>query len=105
MASARRVGMMFEQMAARSLIRVVGLSFLAASCHSGASRVRAPEAHASAMQIPTLSASARLARANQRLELSAYPEAEADFRALAGDCGSGSSGAWARPGAGHHRAL
>ena len=54
------------------------------SCHSGTARVHAPVANTARAEPGALSTAARLARANQRLELSAYPEAEADFRALAG---------------------
>ncbi|HEX2671916.1 MAG TPA: tetratricopeptide repeat protein, partial [Polyangiaceae bacterium] len=58
------------------------LAVMVASCqrgpvapNAGASKAAAPPQH-------ELSPAARLARANQRLELSAYKDAEADFRAL-----------------------
>jgi predicted Zn-dependent protease len=46
--------------------------------------VLAPRANVAKPEPPALSMSARLARANQRFELSAYRDAEVDFRALAG---------------------
>ncbi|HEY1535704.1 MAG TPA: hypothetical protein VGF76_16900, partial [Polyangiaceae bacterium] len=68
-------------MRTRILIRVVALSAVLSSCHPAATRaVAAPKARAEAPL--QLSSAARLARANQRLELSAYRDAEADFRAL-----------------------
>src|SRR5450432_2193820 len=72
-------------MSAPGLIRVAILGVLAASCHSGASPAVAPIGKSNrAGVVRELSPAARLARANERLEMSAYREAEADFRALRG---------------------
>jgi cellulose synthase operon protein C len=71
-------------MTTRVFIRAAALGALAASCHSSVSRVHEPSAGAAKAESPAASPNAQLARGNQRLDLSAYPEAEADFRALAG---------------------
>ena len=65
------------------LIRVAALGAFLSSCHPAATgAVAAPKARSEAPH--ELSSSARLARGNQRLELSGYRDAEADFRALLG---------------------
>ena len=68
-------------MRTRALIRVAALGVFVSSCHPAVPRaVSAPKARS---EMPRqLSSAARLARAAQRLELSGYREAEADFRAL-----------------------
>src|SRR6188474_1317458 len=68
-------------MRSHSWTSITALAALLASCHRGPVE---PRASGSAAPAPAheLSPAARLARANQRLELSAYPAAEAEFRAL-----------------------
>ena len=70
-------------MRARALLSVGVLGAIIASCQHAAAPPRA-----GAKAVPNapreLSPEARLARARQRLELSAYREAEADFRSLSG---------------------
>src|SRR5690349_8646509 len=71
-------------MAVRKSIRALALGTFLLSCHAAVAPGRAPSARAERAQPLPLSSSARLARANQRFDQSAYREAEADFRALAG---------------------
>lgn len=71
-------------MTARGWTRIATLSVLLANCHSAAPEARQPIAGRAASKPTELSAAARLARAQQRLELSAYKDAELDFRALQG---------------------
>ena len=71
-------------MKARCWTRIATLSVLLANCHSAAPEARQPVAGRTASKPTELSAAARLARAQQRLELSAYKDAELDFRALQG---------------------
>jgi len=71
-------------MTARSWFRATALSAFVVSCHSPGTHARAPSAHTTKAQSVALSSNARLARAKERLELSAYHDAELDFRALAG---------------------
>jgi len=59
-------------------VAVLGAAF--GSCHPLPSR--SPVAKSGSTATPELSPAARLARGKQRLELSAYREAETDFRAL-----------------------
>ena len=82
-------------MRARAWISITAVASLVASCQRGPA---APSARGAKAAIPRheLAPAARLARANQRLELSAYKEAEAEFRALL----AGSEGAAARVGLG-----
>ncbi|HEY3668297.1 MAG TPA: tetratricopeptide repeat protein, partial [Polyangiaceae bacterium] len=70
-------------MRVRVLIGAAALSAVLASCHTTSTRVTGAAKSPPAAS-PELSPSARLARAKQRLELSAYREAEADFRILLG---------------------
>src|SRR6478735_7816067 len=83
-------------MRARAGFSMAVFAALLGSCHPKpvAPSSSGPQA-ARSVTLP-LSPAARLARANQRLELSAYPEAEADFRALL----SGAEGPAARVGLG-----
>src|SRR4051812_21107036 len=60
---------------------VVAFALLLGSCHPAAPHA-APGAARKATPAPVLSPAARLGRAKQRLALSHYGEAEADFRAL-----------------------
>ncbi|HEY5376309.1 MAG TPA: hypothetical protein VIK01_21660, partial [Polyangiaceae bacterium] len=70
-------------MRTRALIRVAALSVFVNSCHPAVQpAVIAPSARSEAGR--PLPSAARLARADRRLELSGYREAEADFRALLG---------------------
>jgi len=75
--------------------RVAGLTAVLASCHPAQVAPGSNGAKAAA-PVHQLPAAARLARANQRLELSAFKEAEADFRTLL----SGAEAAPARVGLG-----
>jgi len=61
---------------------IAGLATLLSGCQRAPVALNAGNAKAAAAPVPQLSPTARLARANQRLELSAFKEAEADFRAL-----------------------
>src|SRR3954452_107873 len=69
-------------MTARNWFRLAALGVLAASCHSVGAGAHAPIATSGKPRAAELSPSARLARANERLELTAYRDAERDFRAL-----------------------
>jgi Tfp pilus assembly protein PilF len=69
-------------MRARLWASVAALGAALASCHGGAGRLGRKAAIPDAHQASELSPALRLARALERLELSAYDEAEADFRAL-----------------------
>lgn len=69
---------------------------LLASCQRGPAAPSGGGSRPAVAQTPELAPAARLARANQRLELSAYQDAEADFRALL----NGAQGAPARAGLG-----
>jgi len=66
----------------RRLVRVCAFGCLLSSCGSRAQHAVAPPAPASSAGFHDLTPQARLARGQQRLELSAYRDAEADFRAL-----------------------
>jgi tetratricopeptide (TPR) repeat protein len=70
-------------MTARAWIRLTALSLLVVDCHAGTTVLRQPTATSVKSEPHELSTRARLARAQQRLELSAYRDAEADFRSLA----------------------
>ena len=61
---------------------IVAGAALLASCHPAPAASDAPFARAAPAPARELSPSARLSRANQRLEFSAYKQAEAEFRAL-----------------------
>jgi hypothetical protein len=79
-ARAARVGHDDKAMA-RFSVSLVVLGTFVGSCQPSVSRISSlPGRQPSAPR--ELSASARLVRANQRLELSAYREAETAFRAL-----------------------
>lgn len=69
-------------MRARTLLRVAGLSTMLVSCHPAPNPHAANGASSGAARAPELSPGARLSRAQQRLQSSAYREAEADFRTL-----------------------
>ena len=71
-------------MRARAWVSVAALGGIVASCHGAAPARGAGATHPQQAKPRELSASARLARATQRLELSAYHEAEADFRSVLG---------------------
>ncbi|HEY4102827.1 MAG TPA: tetratricopeptide repeat protein [Polyangiaceae bacterium] len=70
-------------MITRACIPTLAATCLIVSCHSSATLVGAKQASTAKTAQAELSTTARLARANEHLELSAYSEAEADFRALA----------------------
>jgi len=82
-------------MRVRAGTSIAALAVLLASCQRGPV---APSSGSAKAVVPTheLAPAARLVRANQRLELSAYKEAEAEFRALL----TGPEGAAARIGLG-----
>jgi len=83
-------------MRARAFSSIAVLAATLMNCQRAPVAPGASGLKAAAAPVHDLSPAARLARANQRLELSAYKEAEADFRALL----SGSEGAAARLGLG-----
>jgi len=83
-------------MRARVSSSIAILAALLSSCQRGPVAPSASGSNAAAAPVHELSPAARLARANQRLELSAYKDAEEDFRALL----TGSEGAAARLGLG-----
>jgi tetratricopeptide (TPR) repeat protein len=70
-------------MRGRALVCCALLGALVANCRPAAPPASSAQAKPAAPGV-VLSPQARLARANQRLELSAYREAEADYRALLG---------------------
>lgn len=78
-------------MRAWALSSIAVFSALLASCQRGPVAPSSAGGKAAAPPVHELSPAARLARANQRLELSAYKDAEADFRALANSSESASA--------------
>src|SRR6478735_7886461 len=83
-------------MPAHACYSLAAFAGLLASCHPPPVAPRSSGPQAARSATPQLSPAARLARANQRLELSAYAEAEAEYRALL----NGAEGAAARAGLG-----
>jgi Flp pilus assembly protein TadD len=69
-------------MRARALVSIAVLAALVESCRPAAAPKADLAANRAAKAAPALAPKALLARGQQRLELSAYREAEADFRAL-----------------------
>src|SRR5450432_3916406 len=71
-------------MRARVLISVAVLATMPAGCQPAATPVAAARPNPASSVPHELTSKARLARAQQRLQLSGYREAEADFRGLLG---------------------
>src|SRR6187431_1829767 len=69
-------------MRAHAWTSIVVSTAMLAGCHRGPAVPPTGDSKAAAKPVHELPPAARLARANQRLELSAYKEAEAEFRAL-----------------------
>ncbi len=69
-------------MTERGWTRIATLTVLLANCHSGSPQARQPVASRAVSRVVELSGAARLARAQQLFDLSAYKEAELDFRVL-----------------------